>query len=347
MALLTLTSPHTASNASVQKIMLTVWAATLPGFVALVVFFGWGYLLNAVLAVVTALAAEALIVALRRRPVWYCISDGSALLTAWLLALALPPFAPWWVTVVGVLAAIVFAKHLYGGLGQNPFNPAMVGYALLLISFPLEMTTRWATPDALLLEGHSFYIAWTAVFGDLNPLQIDAFTMATPLDTYKLEIAALTQAEVLQQGIFAKGYRAYGWEWVSLLYLIGGIVLIVRKVITWHTPVALLLTLSVLALLFSWDGDTRVPLSLHLLGGATMLCAFFIATDPVSSATSNRGKLVYGAGIGLLIYVIRTWGNYPDAVAFAVLLMNFAAPLIDYYTRPRAYGEQASQGEGR
>ncbi|MFC3853421.1 RnfABCDGE type electron transport complex subunit D [Salinispirillum marinum] len=344
MTLHRLSSPHAVGNQSVQRIMLTVWAATLPGFVALVVFFGWGYLLHAIIGVVTALLAEALVLLLRRRPLTFYLLDGSALLTAWLLVLALPPMAPWWVTVTAVFTAIVFAKHLYGGLGFNPFNPAMIGFALVLIAFPVEMTTRWATPDAYLTDSHSFYVAWQAVFGQLNPLQVDAFTMATPLDVYKNNIAARTQAEVLLDPVFAQGYRAYGWEWVSLLYLCGGLFLIYRNIITWHTPITVLVALASCAILFSWDADVRVPLSLHLLGGATILGAFFIATDPVSSATSKPGKLIYGAGIGVFIYVIRTWGNYPDAVAFAVLLMNFAAPLIDYFVRPKAYGETNGGG---
>ncbi|MEX0584299.1 MAG: electron transport complex subunit RsxD [Natronospirillum sp.] len=339
--MLTLSSPHTLGPTSTQQVMLTVWAATLPGFVALITFFGWGYLFNAVLAVSTALLAESVILALRKRPIAFFVTDGSALLTAWLLALALPPLAPWWIPVIGAFAAIVFAKHLYGGLGNNPFNPAMVGYALLLISFPVEMTTRWGAPAALLTEGHRFVDAFHIVFSGLqvNAALVDGYTMATPLDVYKSDIGTATAAEVLRNPLFSAGWRAYGWEWVSLLYLLGGLALVWRQVITWHTPVAVVGGLLIMALLFSWNADLRVPISLHLLGGATMLGAFFIATDPVSSATSNRGKLVYGAGIGVLIYVIRTWGNYPDAVVFAVLLMNFAAPLIDAYTRPRVYGE--------
>ncbi len=341
MALLTLSSPHTTGSQSVQKIMLTVWLATLPGFIALIVFFGWGYLINAVLAVGTALATEALMLRLRKRPIGLFLFDGSAMLTAWLLALALPPLGPWWLPVIGTFSAIVFAKHLYGGLGNNPFNPAMVGYALLLISFPVEMTTRWGMPATLMADGHSLADAFNVIFSGLQVSQnaIDGMTMATPLDVYKSDIASATAQEVRQNPVFSEGWQLYGWEWVSLLYLLGGLVLIARRVITWHTPVALLGAMAACALLFSWNPDLRMPVSLHLLGGATMLGAFFIATDPVSSATSNKGKLVYGAGIGLLIYVIRTWGNYPDAVAFAVLLMNFAAPLIDHYTRPRVYGE--------
>ncbi len=339
--MLTPSSPHAVGTQSVQQVMLTVWAATLPGFAALIWFFGWGYLINAALAVGTALIAEALILRLRRRPVLFFLSDGSALLSAWLLALALPPLAPWWIPVIGSLAAIVFAKHLYGGLGNNPFNPAMVGYAVLLISFPVEMTTRWGMPAALASEAHSLLDSARVVFAGLrvDPAAVDAMTMATPLDHYKNEVLRATGTEIRQDPLFSAGWRVYGWEWVSLLYLLGGLFLLWRRLITWHIPVAVLGSLSLLALTFSWNPDLRVPLDLHLLGGATMLGAFFIATDPVSAATSNRGKLVFGAGIGILIYVIRTWGNYPDAVAFAVLLMNFAAPLIDYYTRPRVYGE--------
>ncbi|TGG95320.1 electron transport complex subunit RsxD [Natronospirillum operosum] len=342
--MLTPSSPHAVGNQSVQQVMFSVWAATLPGFAALIWFFGWGYLINAVLAVATALVAEAIILRLRRRPVWFFLGDGSALLTAWLLALALPPLAPWWIPVIGTLAAIVFAKHLYGGLGNNPFNPAMVGYAVLLISFPVEMTTRWGIPAALATEAHSLLDSARVIFAGLrvDPALVDGMTMATPLDVYKNDIATLDAAELRAEPLFSAGWRVYGWEWVSGLYLLGGLYLLWRRIITWHIPVAVLGSLTLLALLFSWNPDLRVPVDLHLLGGATMLGAFFIATDPVSAATSNRGKLVFGAGIGILIYVIRTWGNYPDAVAFAVLLMNFAAPLIDHYTRPRVYGEGRS-----
>ncbi|WP_293385566.1 electron transport complex subunit RsxD [Natronospirillum sp.] len=340
--MLVASSPHTIGPVSVQQVMFRVWLATLPGFAALIWFFGWGYLINALLAVSTALVAEAIILRLRRRPILFFLTDGSAVLTAWLLALALPPLAPWWIPVIGALAAIVFAKHLYGGLGNNPFNPAMVGYAVLLVSFPVEMTTRWGMPAALASEAHSLAEAAQVIFAGLRVEQtlVDGMTMATPLDVYKTETALTSAAVVREDPLFSAGWRLYGWEWVSLLYLLGGVVLIWQRVISWHTPVAVLASLALLALVFSWAGDQYMPIDLHLLGGATMLGAFFIATDPVSSATSNRGKLIYGAGIGVLIYVIRTWGNYPDAVAFAVLLMNFAAPLIDHYTRPRAYGEQ-------
>jgi electron transport complex protein RnfD len=201
------------------------------------------------------------------------------------------------------------------------------------------MTTLWAAPLGLQDIGHaSFLQTLSAIFAEHS---VDGFTMATPLDSYKFAVADSTQTEILARPEFQQQLLP-GWFWVNIGYLIGGSFLIWKRIITWHTPVAMLSSLLVLSLLFSWDADTRVPMYMHLFGGATMLGAFFITTDPASGATSNKGKLFYGAGIGVLVYLIRTFGNYPDAIAFAVLLMNFAAPLIDHYTRPRVYGHEKS-----
>jgi electron transport complex protein RnfD len=331
MTAVNLTSPHTTGRTSVSWVMGWVLLALIPGWLVLIVSFSIGYAINMVLAMGTALAAEALLLKLRGRPVVFFLKDLSALVTAALLALALPPLGPWWLTVLGTLFAIIFAKHLFGGLGNNPFNPAMVAYALLLVSLPLYMTTRWASPDFSLPVMDTLSVIFA------GQIPIDGSTGATPLDVYKLDISRFTSAEVLQAPIFGN-WIASGWDTASLAFLAGGALLLWKRIITWHIPVSFLGGLGIMAVLFSRDADIRVPLDLHLFAGATMLGAFFIATDPVSAATSNRGKLVYGAGIGVLIYLIRTWGNYPDAVAFAVLLMNFAAPLIDHYTRPRVYG---------
>ncbi len=333
MSVVRMTSPHTTGPLSVTWVMGMVLAALIPGWVVLVVSFGWGYAINMILALATAVIGEAVILKWRRRPVGFFIKDLSALVTAALLALALPPLSPWWLTVLGTLIAIIFAKQLFGGLGNNPFNPAMVAYALLLVSLPLYMTTRWANPDMLLSLGDTLSVIFTGA------VPIDGATGATPLDLYKLDITRLTASEVTRSPIFGS-FVAEGWDIANLAFLLGGAFLLWKRVITWHIPVSYLAGLGLMALLFSSDADVRVPFSLHLLGGATMLGAFFIATDPVSAATSNKGKLVYGFGIGVLIYLIRTWGNYPDAVAFSVLLMNFAAPFIDHYTRPRVYGHE-------
>ena len=343
--MLNITSPHTHRPLNTGQLMLQVVLATLPGLAALTYFFGWGTSINVIWAIIVAVSSEALVLKLRNKPVTFFLKDYSAVVTALLLALAIPPTAPWWLTLVGVSFSIIVAKHLYGGLGSNPFNPAMIGYVLLLISFPVEMTS-WlpaaGTENAQLL---SVTDSLSAIFASsVQGASIDAFTMATPLDTYRTyqgNFEALSNASVLH-GTLA----GIGWEWVNVAFLIGGIYLIARRIITWHIPVSMLAMLALLSLLFgASDPDTYPSAMFHLLSGGTMLGAFFIATDPVSAATSNRGKLFYGAGIGLFIYVIRTWGGYPDAVAFSVLLMNLCAPTIDYYTQPRTYGhDKANRG---
>lgn len=336
MALLTLSSPHTHGSNSTPRLMLTVTLATIPGLLVLTGLFGWGTLINVVLAALTAIASEALILKLRKRPLGFFLRDNTALLTGVLLGLALPPFTPFWVTIVAVSFAIVFAKQLYGGIGNNPFNPAMVGYALVLVSFPVQMTTTWAL--SVQMSGQpvlSFADTLQVIFAGI-PVA-DGYSGATPLDAYKHLIGTGTADSVRATATF-NGWLNGGWEWVNLAFMAGGLFLLWKRIISWHIPVSMLLALSLCSLLFGWDEDMYTPLSLHLLSGATMLGAFFIATDPVSASTTPRGKLIYGAGIGILLYVIRTWGAYPDAVAFAVLLMNFAAPFIDAYTQPRSYG---------
>ena len=221
-------------------------------------------------------------------------------------------------------------------MGYNPFNPAMVGFALVLISFPVAMTTSWATPVSLLDNPMSFVDTLSAIFG-FSAQPVDAFTMATPLDVYKHQIAHSLSTDVFNEPVFGS-HIALGWEWVNIAFLAGGLFLLRKKVFTWHTPISMLIALTVMSLAFGWDADQTAPPLLHLFAGATMLGAFFIATDPVTSAVSPQGKIIYGAGIGILTYVIRAYGGYPDAIAFAVLLMNFAAPLIDVYTQPRTYG---------
>ena len=354
MALLRTTSPHLHGPRTTQHVMQQVLLATVPGLLALLWHFGWGSLINIVIASSTALACEAGIVAARKRPVWFYLRDCSALVTAVLIGLALPPLVPWWVVVVGTAFAIVIAKHLYGGMGYNPFNPAMVGYVVLLISFPIEMTT-WPAAHSILATDLNPPGLWETIriafqFSgsfELSGHTVDAFTAATPLDNFKSNNGLLVEQFYQQDAWFAAGrWAGAGWEWVNLGFLAGGCYLLYKKIFTWHAPVAMLSALTLLAWLNN-DGGSSVsngPASLHLLSGATMLGAFFIVTDPVTSAVSNTGRLIYGALTGVLIFVIRVWGNYPDAVAFAVLLMNFAAPFIDYYTLPRTYGHQ-NQGQ--
>jgi len=341
MALVQQSSPHAHNARPTSRVMLWVIIATLPGLLAQTLFFGWGNLINVIWCVALALACEAGFLKLRGKPIAFFLKDNTAAVTGLLLGLSLPQFAPWWVSAIAVISAIVVAKQLYGGLGSNPFNPAMVGYALVLISFPVAMTTNWAEAAGLFGGAPGFGETLARIFS-ASQTAVDGWTMATPLDEYKHKIASHTSAEVLQHPTFGETI-ARGWEWVSLAFLAGGLLLIWLKIITWHIPVAVLGGLAVMSLAFGTNADQYAPLQLHLLAGGTMLGAFFIATDPVSAATSHQGKLIYGAGIGVLIYLIRTWGNYPDAVAFSVLLMNFAVPFIDYYTPPRTYGHHKAR----
>ncbi|MBB5212878.1 electron transport complex subunit RsxD [Microbulbifer hydrolyticus] len=342
MSLMRVTSPHAHSGQSTSKVMLQVVAATVPGVLALVIFFGPGVLINIALCAFTALATEAAVMKLRDRPVGFYLKDYSALVTALLLGIALPPYCPWWIPVIGSVSAILLAKQLYGGMGYNPFNPAMVGYVVLLISFPVEMT-RWVAPAELIYGTPGLDESFALIFGNMN---VDGFTRATPLEIVRHNQSTILAQLYEMEPIFNKGTVAgVGWEMANFGFLLGGLFLLFRRLITWHAPVAMLVTMALLSVVF-YDGGSSLsegsPL-LHLFSGATMLGAFFIVTDPVSGCTSNKGRLVFGAGVGLLVFVIRAWGAYPDGVAFAVLLMNFAAPFIDNYTLPRTYGHKAAR----
>jgi electron transport complex protein RnfD len=309
--------------------MWQVNLALLPGIATLFWFYGWGVLINIVIAGLTALASEALILQLRKRAIAPSLEDGSAWLTAMLLGLALPPLAPWWIPVVGAAFAIIVGKQLYGGLGFNPFNPAMLGFALLLVSFPLPMTQWPAANSGLDLSSSLAYVF------ELNT-GLDGITGATPLDSVR---TGLLQGENINQISRRDSFAAPQWFWINLLFLAGGLYLLAQRLIQWHIPVAMLAALLIMSGIFHLiDAERYASPLFHLFSGATMVGAFFIATDPVTAATSNKGRLLYGAGIGVLLYVIRSWGGYPDAVAFAVLLMNMSAPTLDYFTQPRVFG---------
>ncbi len=341
MPLQTPSSPHGHAPITVTHIMVRVALALVPGIAACAWFFGPGVIINIVFAVGVALAGEALMLKLRDRPLAPFLSDGSAVITAMLLAVALPPLSPWWLTLLGVLFAIVVGKQLFGGLGYNPFNPAMLGYVMLLISFPREMTS-WLPPLSLNEHPLGWLETLRVIFGGGLPagLNFDAVSMATPLDTMKTQLKLHHGVgQILAGGSVFGSLGGKGWEAVNIAFLAGGAWMLYKRIISWHIPAAMLGALAVMALIFyGMNPALHTSPLFHLFGGATMLGAFFIATDPVTAATTPRGRLYYGAGIGVLTYIIRTWGGYPDGVAFAVLLMNIAAPTIDYYTQPRVFG---------
>lgn len=330
------TSPYLLKETSVQRVMLKVLLALLPGLAAYVYFFGPAVLVHVALATATALAGEAVMLKIRGRPLGLFLSDLSAVVTAWLIALTFPPLAPWWLTVSATLFAIVIAKQLYGGLGQNPFNPAMIAFAVSIVSFPALMS-QWPG------TGGDFATQLRVIFGQIP--RVDGLTSATPLDALKTALMLAGDSHSVSVPGILGNHDIYGlaagrgWEWVSLGYLAGGLWLIQQRVITWHMPTAFLAGLSLISGgLWLWQPAAFANPVFHALAGGAMLGAFFIVTDPVTGATTPRGKLIFAGSAGLLTYLIRVFGGYPDGVAFAVLLLNICVPLIDMYTQPPVFG---------
>ncbi len=339
-------APYLKPEATVASMMQTVLLALIPAALVHVWFFGPGFILNLIIATFFCAAGEAAMQWARGRDPMVALSDYTVLVTAALLAFCLPSLTPWWVTATGSLFGVVVAKHLYGGVGYNMFNPAMAGYVAILVAFPMQMNL-WGLPRMSDIDYQYLTLFQTIGYtftGNLpDALSFDAVSRATPLDAMKSSLAnARTVAEVRALPIMGD-FGGRGWEWIGNFIAIGGIWLLVRKVIRWHIPAGVAIGLLVPATIgYLLGPDTNPGPGFHLFAGNAILCAFFIATDPVSAATSTKGRLVYGIGIGFLIYAIRTWGSYADGVAFAVLLMNMAVPMIDQLTRPRIVGH----GEG-
>lgn len=348
-----LTMPIIFSRLSTANLMVRLLICLCPGILVSLWFFGIGVLLNIFIAVSAALLFEAMALKVRGKDLKANLSDYSAIVTAFLFALSAPLGAPWWIIFLGIGFAILIGKHAFGGLGQNSFNPAMCGYLFLLLSYPLLMTT-WHVPvthsvtdeaisplslDGILQSIKASFLLSTFATSETFEL-IDGMSMATPLIEYKLAVPnAISNSFTNQTGVFERG-SATGWELINIAYFIGGIALLKLGVIRWHIPITVLATLGFLSLIFYSSGSAAVVGTpyLHLLSGATMLGAFFIATDPVSAATTNGGRIAYGVTIGLCIYSVRVWGSYLDAVAIAVIFANFWAPLFDIMFKPTVYG---------
>lgn len=344
-----ISSPHMHGGNSIRSTMLSVIMALIPAAVVSVYLFGWLACFQISLAIFGCMLSEYLCLRWMGRstqPLW----DGSAALTGLLLALTLPALTPWWMTLLAAFFAIVLGKQLYGGLGYNPFNPALSARIILLVSFPLQMTT-WLAPMHTAgnpLDLYDFNLCWQLLF--IGPAAIgqtlDAITMASPLGHLKTDWTlgipvtdALRAYDYSYLDAFIGREAGSLGETSALALLIGGIYLLARHTISWHIPFAYLATVALLAAVFNQiDPGHYAPPMFHLLAGGLMLCAFFMATDPVSSPVTPKAQLVYGIGCGVLTWCIRTWGGYPEGAMFAVVLMNCAVPLLDHYFRPRVYG---------
>ncbi|MDT9587522.1 MAG: electron transport complex subunit RsxD [Candidatus Arsenophonus melophagi] len=340
---------HTHEKKTISKLMLWVFIASIPGISCQIYFFSSGTFYQMVLAITAAFISEAVALRLRKLPIIPHLKDASALVTASLLAISIPPLSPWWLIVLGTTFAILIAKHIYGGLGQNPFNPAMVGYVVLLISFPIQMTSWIPSIELQAIHANALeslqiiFTGYTSTGITLNQLtsNIDGISQATPLDSFKTNLLIYSLNQRLINPIFIASLSGNGWHWVNIAYFIGGIILLNRRIISWQIPLAFLVTLLFCSVLSWLIMPTKyAPPMLHLFSGATMLGAFFIASDPVTAATTPYGRLIYGIITGLLTWIIRVYGGYPDAVAFSVLLTNITVPLIDHYSQPRVYGHK-------
>lgn len=336
--------PYIHGANSIGRVMGLVMLALLPATAFGLYTFGWPAINLFLVTLLAAVLAEAASLWVAGKPVRRALFDGSALLSAWLLAMTLPPWAPWWIGVIGSLLAIVIGKQVFGGIGQNLFNPAMVARVALLVSFPLQMTTFLAPQPLFSPDAPGFSQGLEVTFAG-NSQITDAVSGASLLGHVRTELGRgidLTHAmpDSFNLLSMATGNVAGSLgETSALLILLGGLFLLYKRVITWHIPVSLMAGLMLPAAIFHAISPQAYPGAFyHLVSGATLLGAFFIATDLVTSPSSARGQLLFGAGCGLLVYVIRTWAGYPEGMAFSVMLMNACTPLIDHYLRPRIYG---------
>lgn len=318
-------SPHIHADTTIQRLMYGVIIALLPALAVSIFVFGFGALFVTLLSIVSCVIIEFLITKhlLKREP---SIIDGSAVITGMLLAFNVPSNLPWWAVILGSLVAIGIGKSAFGGLGNNPFNPALVGRVFLLISFPVPMTS-WPVP----FESRMQFL--------------DATTGATPLGFIKEGISAGHPLSELMSNIPSYANMLLGGlggsigEVSALALLIGFAYMLWKKIVTWHTPVAMLGTIVILTgILWMINPERYADPVFHLLTGGVMLGAFFMATDYVTSPMTTRGMLLYGAGIGLLTVVIRTYGAYPEGVSFAILIMNAFVPLMNKYIKPKRFG---------
>jgi RnfABCDGE-type electron transport complex D subunit len=337
-------SPHAHGGNSVSRTMFRVQMALVPATLYGFWLFGWPSFFLWLLTILCCLGFEALALKMMGAArIKRSLFDGSALLTGWLLAMTLPPWAPWWVAVLGGFIAIIIGKHVFGGIGQNVFNPAMVARVALLVSFPLPLT-QWVSPLPISSLAAPDFIDGLRIFLTSLPVP-DAMASASLLGYAKTEMSRGMDLLAALGGTHAPalswlGVRAGSMgESASLLILAGGLYLLFSRIISWHTPLAVLAGVAIpAAIAHALDPAHYLSVETHLLSGALMLGDFFIATDYVTSPNTGAGQIVFGLGVGLLTWVIRSYGGYPEGVAFAVLLMNALTPVIDRFVKPRVLG---------
>lgn len=324
-------SPHQQSAETTRKLMFGVVIALAPALAASVYFFGTGAIIVTLVSVLACVATEYLIqkFILKTKP---SVSDGSAVVTGLLLAFNVPSNLPVYIIIIGAIISIGVAKMTFGGLGSNPFNPALVGRVFLLISFPVQMTS-WPVPSGF-KTGY-----------------LDAVTGATPLGIMSEGIKNGETVTALMEKVPSHMQLFYGYmggsmgEIAAVALILGGLYMIYRKIITWHIPVSVLLTVAIFTgILWGVDPTKYADPLFHLLTGGIMLGAIFMATDYVTSPMTAKGMIIYGIGIGVITVLIRTWGAYPEGVSFAILIMNAFVPLLNMYIKPKRFGKEVKHG---
>lgn len=335
-------APHTTTSNSPGRIMAMVMIALTPATLYGFWLFGWPAVYLWLITIASAMFGESFSLRLMQRDPKPVLLDGSAALTGWLLAVSLPPWAPWWIGVFGGFFATMLGKQAFGGLGQNLFNPAMVARVALLISFPVQMTA-WVSPAPLFSAGAPGMHEGLLIVLRGVPASFDAVTSATTLGFAKTELSR--GVNLFDSALHAPALSFFGnrpgslGETAAWLVAAGGMAMMAMRIISWHIPVSMLLGVAIpAAIMHAVDPARYLDMGAHVLSGGAMLGAFFIATDYVTSPNAPRGQLIFGFGCGVLTYVIRTWAGYPEGVAFAVLLMNSLTPIIDTYFKPRIYG---------
>lgn len=326
-------APHLRTADSVEKVMYSVVLALLPALAGAVYYFGWQALWITGIAVLTAVVTEAAIQKFRNVPI--TALDGSAIVTGILLAYNLPPSVPWWMPVVGTIFAIALGKHVFGGLGLNPMNPALLGRAFLMASWPVLMTTGWSAPTGGTTSGVAAVTSATPLMAVKEAMRNLALGINVEHSRALVESASTAK---VYWSLFVGSVGGCIGETSALLLLVGAAYLFYKKYINYRIPLSYIGTVAILGWIFGGDGYYKGDWMFHILAGGLVLGAFFMATDMVTTPSSPLGQWIFGFGCGLLTIIIRLVGGYPEGVSYSILIMNIVTPLLDRYTKPKVFG---------
>lgn len=324
-------------NLKISDTFFLIMFSTIPGIIAQWYYFGYGSILQILIGIIISTIFEIIIITIKRKK--QLDNYYSSLVTVFILGLSIPPLSPWWIMTIGILISVIIGKHIYGGFGKNFCNPAMIGYAILLFNFPIHMT-NWISSDSV-LSNLNFINTLKLIFfpndfykNELNNIfltEIDSFTEATPLEIDKFN-NNINKNIIYNLLYYSISKNFFNIITINISFFIGGIFLLIIKKIKWYIPIGIFITL-IFFYFMSWKFFPNKFLNpiMYIFSYSSILCAFFIATDPITTCLSNKSCFIFGLFIGTLIWIIRNFSNYPDGIAFIIILMNLIVPLIDYY----------------